>query len=461
LDRCVIGWDTRSHAANPGEVRYVPDRRSINKRRALQEQAMPNPKRGFLDGIRILLALFVGTAGLGNAAHAQFSFRKLIGGSGVCPAILPYLGSNQDASSALQRCIDQTPAGGQLALPPGHYTFLSPIVIHQAMTLTTIGQSPGNSPCTASDERCATLRITAAPQVRPAPGKSATMPVSLMANGIVIDHVIFAGFRKSDPGGTQAVCLVKPIRALGGGVRASGNGIQVTNSVFKNFSCYSAFEFLGGSGLRISNNIFADNGTHAGHLWADGLTIHDGSNIVVSNNQFVDNTDVQLIMGGCKNCQITGNTLRHVSGPGGGSFADLMVQAWPHATSGRYDGTTVSHNSIDCGSYKACGFGLMIGSLPWYNAPVSGGVVSDNSVVNAQLGMNVEGLSGPMQIRNNKISGDAGTSAANCGEKAIHNSVNIAPDARRFLSSDSNNDPAMKAASGDSYTNCILNYPKS
>ncbi len=44
-------------------------------------------------------------------------------------------------------------------------------------------------------------------------------------------------------------------------------------------------------------------------MWADGLTVIDGVDDVIRDNVFRDNTDVQLVLGGCRRCTVTDNRI--------------------------------------------------------------------------------------------------------------------------------------------------------
>ena len=54
----------------------------------------------------------------------------------------------------------------------------------------------------------------------------------------------------------------------------------------------------------------------------------------------IDNTDVDLIFGGCRNCMISDNKISHTDDFSGSSFAALMIHAWP-STSGDFTGSTL------------------------------------------------------------------------------------------------------------------------
>ncbi len=388
------------------------------------------------------------------AIIAPFSGNRSIAASqDVCTALRPLAPGRDDAAPALQHCLDVARPGGVVNLPAGHYLLLSPVTIRHAVSLSTAGLSSASAPCGLADPRCATLMPTmSANGLAKAP-----LPIDIQADDVTLDHLIFVGTRIRAPQAAHALCLSQHARSLAGGLRFSGQRIRVTHSVFRDFACYSAFEFGSGSGM-IAGNLFADNGTHnVDMMWSDGLTVHDGNALEVRDNSFLDNTDVQMIFGGCTACTVTGNRFRHSAAERGGSFAELMIHAWPGgATSGRYDGTTFLNNDIDCGAAHRCGFGIMIGASPWYQAPTSGGKVVGNRVRNAMLGMNIDGLTGPMEIGANQIVAASGRYPASCGIRQITQGTNVAPTSRQFVA-----DPHIaNAASSQSFVGCLLNYPR-
>jgi len=374
-----------------------------------------------------------------------------------CAALAGMANRDVDASQVLQACIDATPVGGALALRPGRYVVGAPIALSRAISLSTVHAGRSEWRCgTQQKLRCATLVV----HIRPSVSTKLVMPFDVEADDVHIDHVIFSGMRATDPVSSTILCLSATQRALGGGVRVNGSNIVISDDVFRDFSCYSSLEIDGGRNILISKNQFLNNGDHTSRMmWADGLTIHEGLSFIVKNNVFTNNTDVQLIIGGCIDCNIAENNMNHNRSAAGGSFAELMLQAWPKATSGRFDGSQVSDNQIDCGPARRCGFGIMIGSAPWYAAPASGGAVIGNRVANAELGIDVDDLSGPMEIIDNRVSGGIGRVHGACGDRQITAGINISPTSRRFLSTKDTSDPAMKLASSGTYAGCILNYP--
>ena len=357
----------------------------------------------------------------------------------ACARLDAMAGAVGDAAPALAACLSTRPAGGALALRPGTYQLLSPIRIERPVTLRTQGLATGAPACRPVDPRCAMLVIG---QQRIPPGTDNIMPIMVTAANVTFDHLIVAGTRDRDPRYDRRICGTGGLRPLGGGIRVLSTGFTLNRSVIRDTTCYTAIEVVSGvAGLRLIDNIIGPNGDHRpGEIWSDGATIHDAERAVVTGNLFTDNTDVQLIFGGCRECRVSNNRFRHGTAFRNGAFAELMIHAWP-TTSGRYDGTVVTGNDIDCGAARNCGFGLIVGARPWYKAPTSGGAVHGNRIRNARVGLNVDGITGPVDIRDNVVATSGGTFGASCGVRRWR-PINIAPSARRFLP------PPMQAVPG-------------
>ncbi|WP_159101736.1 right-handed parallel beta-helix repeat-containing protein [Asaia platycodi] len=264
--------------------------------------------------------------------------------SAACRVLDQMRVGDRDASSALAACITSQPPGGVIALAPGRYLITAPLLITQPVSISTRGMARSAPTCQVHDPRCATLLL----QLRPDTIKPRLMPVTIRSHGVSFDHIVFSG------GANAPLCLDPARRPAGGGMSVSGDDFSLTGSVLASFACYTALEYENGANGHIAGNTIVGNGTHNVHLmWSDGLTIHDAQHLSVVSNRFVDNTDVQLIFGGCTDCIVANNIFRHSGLSAGGSYAELMVQAWPKATSGRYDGTKVVGNDIDCGHSEA------------------------------------------------------------------------------------------------------------
>ena len=133
-----------------------------------------------------------------------------------------------------------------------------------------------------------------------------------------------------------------------------------------------------------------------------------------------------MIVGRCPGCSIQHNTITHSNNFSNSSFAALMLSVF--RVDGNYTGADVSYNTIDCGSQKRCGFGLYIGSDSWVeNFPFTnfGGAVHDNTIRNAQQGVNIDEAyhADPqhlMKIYNNVVEDNGSISNTSCGARSTN-----------------------------------------
>jgi hypothetical protein len=350
----------------------------------------------------------------------------------ACEALPSFAGRDADASQALADCLRRAPAGGKLLLSPGVYTIKRPILIDKPVTIATAGLVEAAPGCADLPGRCATLLLDIAGG--PQPG---AMPITIAADRVALNHLVIRGVGISPR--TRLRCGTPALRPMGGGLRASGSHFSLRNSVLRDFACYSALEIVrGASRPTVENNVIGPNGDHnPGEVWSDGLTIHETDHASVEGNLFIDNTDVQLILGGCRHCGIENNRFRHSGSFSSASFAELMLQAWPN-TSGDYAGTMVRGNSIDCGDHRRCAYGLMVGSAPWYEGRTAGAVITRNAVFNAMIAIDIDGLSGPAEIHGNVVRNSGGRFASDCGSKDWP-AVNVAPASRQYVRGDPSN----------------------
>lgn len=365
----------------------------------------------------------------------------------ACASLADAANSSSDASAALADCIASTPAGGRIALPAGTYRLVRPIVIVRPISIGTAGYAAASPGCAALPPgSCATLLIdpdgSAPPRI---------MPIEIKANDISVSHLIVKGAGQSAR--MRNICGQADRRPLGGGIRVSGSNFSLRKSVLRDVTCYTALEVTAGArSPLVEANVIGPNGDHRpGEVWSDGVTIHDSQSAVVRGNMFVDNTDVQLILGGCRSCRIEENQFRHGESFSTASFAELMLHSWP-TTSGDYTGTVVRGNRIDCGSERRCGYGIMVGAAPWYEGRMSGGAIIRNDVRNAMMAINIDGLSGPVEIRSNRVSMSGGRFSSDCGARNWP-SVNVGPGSAALVRGDpSDQNEAVGNTSG-----CLLN----
>jgi hypothetical protein len=366
----------------------------------------------------------------------------------ACGLLPARAGTNLDASEILANCLKSLQPGERLALLPGTYRLTRPIVIRTPVTITTSGvadEAPGCGELPESS--CATLLL----DIDAGAAKAHSMPVEIAAGNVHLIHLVIRGAGPEPR--RRSSCRSASMRPLGGGTRVSSSGFSIRKSVLRDMTCYSALEITKGADhIAVAGNLVGPNGDHGTQdMWSDGVTIHDSAYTSVVDNLFVDNTDVQLIFGGCRNCRIERNQFLHRGGFSSASFAELMLHSWP-GTSGAYDATLVEANRIDCGSGRRCGYGIMLGSAPWYPGRASGGSIVSNSIADAMIAINIDSLSGPVEIRDNIVRSSGGRFDSDCGYKQWP-AVNIGPGSRRFVRGDVSNLPDQSIAT----SGCLLN----
>ena len=337
----------------------------------------------------------------------------------------------RDATAAFEKCIQGMAPGTTLIVAPKIYHFRRPLTINRPVKIISAGLTEGDSGCgSAIDDRCATFMLEPLQDVAAARGR---MPIEIKAENVTFSHIRVVGRGGGNPKYDRPICLSSSTRSLGGGLRVEARNFTIKKSVIREATCYTAIEVRAGSDRFVAhNNIIGPNGIHSmAKMWADGLTVHDSSGANISKNLFYDNTDVQLILGGCQRCLIIGNRFRHSGSFEGASFAELMLQSWP-STSGNFSQSLSRHNDIDCTPQQRCGYGIMIGSNPWYIGRVSGGEVTKNRVRFAIMGLNIDELSGVMIIDSNVVKSSGGIFSSDCGKKKWP-AVNVSPRSWIYL----------------------------
>jgi peptidoglycan hydrolase-like protein with peptidoglycan-binding domain len=365
----------------------------------------------------------------GNACVAQTP-------STLCP-IAPLAGTSQDASSAIQSCINGAGTDGIVDLPTGIYTLAHELTVNQPITLRTYGKRTSEPACSISDPSCAQLLAASTLVANPA-------VLVVNATSINIDHLILDGNKDArrsyvPSGGTYLDVAVK----------TNCNNCSFTNSVFKNALKAGGLVIFGtGSNTTFSNNTVAYSGIHdQQQWWSDGFDMGDGKNDTLTNNTFIDNTDGDVDIGGCTSCTITGNSITHTGSFRGSSFSAMVFQGFMTApggvqtTSGDFSGSDISHNTINCGNYR-CGFGIYLGLRPWgyVLANLSGGSFHDNTITGAQQGIAIDSMARSMRFYNNTVTSSGGSflvGTVSSGWLRATSAYNVAAGAQVDFSGDS------------------------
>lgn len=364
----------------------------------------------------------------------------------ACATLASYGRSGADASRALDECLKRIPSGGRLEMAPGVYRLSRPVIIDRPVRISTAGLAATSPSCGSLPAgRCATLLID--PRVT----RPSQMPLTVSASSVNLSHLIVRGVGTTPR--QRGYCAQPDQRPSGGGIRVTGSNFSLRRSLLRDFACYTALEVTAAAKRPvIAGNVIGPNGDHRpGEVWADGITIHDSESALVNDNVFTDNTDVQLVLGGCRSCRIENNRFAHSGAFERASFAELMLHSWPN-TSGDFTGTVVRGNRIDCGAARSCGYGIMIGAAPWYEGRMNGGTITGNSVRNALLGINIDGLTGPVEIRGNQVAASGGRARSDCGIRDWP-AVNVAPKSAHLV----RGDPSNRREGSVKTRRCLLN----
>ena len=212
-------------------------------------------------------------------------------------------------------------------------------------------------------------------------------------------------------------------------VELTGVGFHVRYVESFGAVCGSAMTVGDSSNFEIYGSSFYDNGrqpeeaNNIAGLWADGLTVFKCDNSTIRDNNFWDNTDVDLGVNGGPSCSVYRNTISHSSKY---AFAGL-VAGDPSRSGGEF-----SDNRVSAG-YNLLGFGILVGCHPW---PACGGgyasnlSVHDNRSTGAVVNFAVDGLNGG-SVRNNSMSGARGDRVLNCpratADYTVGHVINVAP----------------------------------
>lgn len=384
------------------------------------------------------------------------------GGPRDCPALTALRGTGTDASAALAACIATMAAGETLALEPGHYAMANQVRIDRAITLTTRGLA-GAPACSATgDGDCATFDAL--------PAFDARLGILYVAASAHLDHLVLDG-RRTERGGTHAhqMCSTLADNAYGFNGTLDCTSCSLTASVSRHALCGTGLLVLApAADVTLDGNTFFENGVHTTrNLWADGLTVHDSRDSRYVNNTFIDNTDIDLIFGGCQRCTITGNHVRHTASAVGGAFAAIMIQKWPN-TSGDYQGVDVSSNDVDCGPDRQCGSGFYIGSESWYPETPFGtlvdgqtsGLITRNTVTNTKNAFYIAARG--LAIYGNDFTNSHGSPMRTSCDTTISSAtpIIVSPTARSCHFGLENVDPVrMVQYSGANWTGCVPNFP--
>jgi len=342
----------------------------------------------------------------------------------ICPGTVVDAGGRCDAAPGINSCLNAENV--TLALPPGTYLIKSTINIqHNGITLSTKGLSNDTTTCMkdSSSKNCAVIRAAndfcenAMLWIGTIGKPKDRVPV----DRVTIDHIALDGSLPARSVNGNPLCRSKGrgrnLMELGGENNTLSYSASV-NAVGGTAVGWAVAKT--GTGSTIHGNYIANNGSGLPdtNYWSDGLTIGNVSNSKITDNLFLDNTDVDFIIGGGTNTSFHGNKIMHSKKR---SFAAFMLTNWSNrkkpetAQWADFRGFDIANNEFDCNSkVDVC---VQIGIFPWFydqthwaRFRTMGGSLHNNQISTDLQGVNVGGggtLNFPFVMFDNDI--DAGS----------------------------------------------------
>lgn len=353
-----------------------------------------------------------------------------------------------DATPLLQSCINNAPEHSVVSVRAGNYTLQTQLTINKAITIT--GPISGNNrqTCLLSDINCP--RFIAHPnypnRLSGSAAGNAMISINVpnyndQRNSVTLLNLVVNG-NKENRTKTNSACLLGATdNRLFNIVDLGTNKLAVFNTASINAPCGTALNLNGTSPI-VAYSYFANNGTHGftpgsttSGTWADGVSANSRQPNIF-RNVFYNNTDVDLILWGGKDGNVSYNRIVHDNDVGY-AFAGLMLNTWDQdPVLQDFTNANVSHNRVICNG--KCGFGIVLGERPWRPSarPIYGAEVHNNVVLGARQGIMVDGAGtnqSPITLRANRVRETVPANSASCGFTT--NNISIAPDARVDLQS--------------------------
>ncbi len=313
----------------------------------------------------------------------------------AAPSLCPRADPNDQIpdDEALQACLD---AGGVVELEPGlpGYILRKGLRLRKSQTQLRSSRPPQRARLLAHPELFAPM-----------------LAVGDDVSDYSLSHLIFDG----NVGNRLRRRECKGYRDFGTNLQPRGSAFALRHVDSIHAMCGSACE-VAGSDYEIENCRFENNGFSKDQApetpepWADGLTLLRCDQGRVRGNFFKDNTDINIVVGGGRDCRIEGNRIEQSAVYG---FAGLHVFNFTGGNSGNGDhsGSVYRDNTI-VSARDRLAFGIVVGPHPWFmNLNVrDAGTIENNEVSGAVVGLAVDGIAAGV-VRGNRISGSQGTRA--------------------------------------------------
>ena len=337
--------------------------------------------------------------------------------------------SDDEASAAadfIQRCIDRAAPSSSVEILPGRYVLHHQVVVSKSLTIRTATRDGEMPPtCTIDEAQCAVF-VAAADLV------AQWGPLLVQSTSdVTLEHIAIDGNREARSASEATRLCLDGDNTYGfnAGVLDCAR-CTVSDVVSAHAICGTGLVWIGADAT-IEHSAFRANGDSDTRIWSDGLTLLFAPRSVITDNEFVDNTDVALIIGYGVDARLERNTVLQRTQA---AFAGLMLDNFDSndlTSAGDFRGAVVAHNRIDCG-VQLCTFGIQIGPRPWHTTQnVIGGELYDNDVRGAKIGINADGagvVDAPTAVYGNNIEGVLpGGHFAECVERIPADAINVAP----------------------------------
>jgi hypothetical protein len=250
-------------------------------------------------------------------------------------------------------------------------------------------------------------------------------------NNVSLEHLVIDGNRSARAASIAAGFCLTRSNTFGFNVSVLDCSDCTLDDVVSAHALCGTGMVWSGARATIQRSAFVANGDAAHQMWSDGLTLIYAPESLVRANQFVDNSDVALLIAYGVRSRVEDNVVVQRTQP---SFAGLMLHNFNSGdlrTSGDFRGASIARNRIDCGA-QLCVFGIQVGPSPWNpKFIVIGGDLYGNEVRGAKVGINVDGAgmgSAPVAIHDNIIMNvPARAFFSDCSAPIAAVSINISP----------------------------------
>ena len=346
--------------------------------------------------------------------------------SGVSELMVCHLDSRgpYGAADALQECISRAPAYSSIEIPPGTYVLHRQVIVSTPLTIRTAGSGGTPLSCAADPAPCAVL--VAAPDLLAMWGPL----VVWSTNNVSLEHLVIDGNRSARAASIAAGFCLTRSNTFGFNASVLDCSDCTLDDVVSAHALCGTGMVWSGARATIQRSAFVANGDAARQMWSDGLTLISAPESLVRANQFVDNSDVALLIAYGVRARVEDNVVVQRTQP---SFAGLMLHNFNAnvRTSGDFRGAVFAGNTVDCGALL-CAFGIQGGPRPWnMKGIIVGGDLHDNAVRGAKVGINVDGagvFSAPVAIYDNRVTpAPAGSYFSGCAQPISADWMNVAP----------------------------------